>query len=96
MLKEMYDGKIDPWKRNSRCSVKQLEIVRKISDEEKYFEDKLTPDDFARLQALFSMFSEISELGESDIYSYGFSVGLLLMQDVINVANTVLHGADPA
>ena len=96
MLKEIYEGKIVPWGRHNCSSAKQLEIVRKVADEEKYFENKLTPDDFKRLQAMFNMYSEVSELGEYDAYSYGFSVGLLLMQDVMNVANTVLHGAEPA
>ena len=90
MLKEMYDGKVVPWERHSRSSAEQLELVRKIADEEKYFEDKLTPDDFKRLQALFSIYSEVSEMDECEIYAYGFSVGLLLMQDVINVTKTIL------
>ena len=85
----MYEGKIIPWERHNCCSAKQLEIVHKIADEEKYFENKLTPDDFKRLQAMFNMYSEVSELGEYDAYSHGFSVGLLLMHDVINVAKTM-------
>ena len=90
MHREMYDGKIDPWQRHNRCSAEQLKLVRKIADEEKYFEDKLTPDDFGRLQALFTMYSEVSEMDECEIYAYGFSVGLLIMQDVISVAKTIL------
>ena len=96
MLKKMYEGKIVPWERHNHCSAKQLEIVRKIASEEEYFENTLTPDDFGRLQALLNMLSEVSELGECDIYSYGFSVGLLLMQDVMNVVKTILPDNNPA
>ena len=96
MLRKMYEGKIVPWERHNRSSAKQLEIVRKIASEEEYFEDTLTPDDFKRLQALFNMFSEVSVLNEYDIFSYGFSVGLLLMQDIVDVVKTVLPDDNPA
>ena len=90
MLKKMYDGKIIPWERHNRCSAEQLEIVRKIAAEEEYFEDKLTHGDYERLKTLSGMYSDISALEEYDIYSYGFTVGLLLMHDVVNVAKTIL------
>jgi len=38
MLKEMYEGKIVPCGRHNCSSAKQLEIVRNVADEEKYFE----------------------------------------------------------
>ena len=90
MLREMYEGKIVPWERHSRCSSEQLEIVRKITAEEKYFEGKLSPDDYERFKALSGMYSEISNLNEYDIYSYGFSIGMLLMADVMNIAKIVM------
>jgi len=90
MLREMYEGKIAPWERHNRCTAEQLEITQKIAAEEKYFESKLSPEDYERFEALFSMHTEIYELNEYDIYSYGFSVGLLLMQDVMNVIKEAL------
>ena len=90
MLRELYYGKLIPWERHYRNDAKQLEIMRKTAEEEKYFEETLTPDDFQRLQALFSMYSKIFELDEYEIYSHGFSAGMLLMQDVINVTKTIL------
>jgi len=90
MLREMYDGKIIPWERHSRCSAEQLEIVKKITAREKYFAEKMAPDDYEQFKELSDLYSELSMSDESDVFSYGFSVGLLLMADVINVAKTIL------
>ena len=90
MLREMYDGKIIPWERHSRCSAEQLKIVHKIQAAEKYFSEKLTQDDYERFMALSNLYSELSISDESDIFAYGFSAGLLLMADVMDEAKNIL------
>ena len=90
MLREMYNGKIIPYERRNRLAAEQLEIVHKIDAEEKYFVEKLSPDDCERFKALSNLYSMLSTSDESEIFAYGFSVGMLLMVDVMNEAKIVL------
>ena len=90
MLREMYNGKIIPYERRNRLAAEQLEIVHKIDAEEKYFVEKLSSDDCERFKALSNLYSMLSTSDESEIFAYGFSVGMLLMVDVMNEAKIVL------
>ena len=90
MLRNIYNGKIIPWERHNRCSAEQLEIVKKIADEEKYFTQKMAPDDCERFNELSDLYSELSISEEGDIFAYGFSIGLLLMVDVMNEAKAIM------
>jgi len=90
MLKELYDGKVIPWERHSRCSAEQSEILKKIGAEEEYFASKMSPDDHERFRALSNLYSELSISDEGDIFAYGFSVGLLIMADAIKEAKAII------
>ena len=90
MLREMYKGKIIPYERRNRLAAEQLEIAQKIDAEEKYFAEKLPPDDCERFLALSNLYSMLSTSDESEIFAYGFSVGMLLMVDVMKEAKIVL------
>lgn len=78
---------IIPWERREPRNEKMLEIVRKIEDEEKYFMGKMSLDDCERFQALSRLYSDLSSIGDENTFSYGFSLGTLLMLDVIDEAN---------
>jgi len=87
ILHGLYNGKIIPWERRSPHNEKQLEIVRKIEDEERYFTEKMTLDDCQRFQALSLLQSELLASEEDHVFSYGFALGLLLMFDVMGEVN---------
>ena len=83
ILRGLYNGKIIPWERREPRNEALLEIVRKIEDEERYFVQKMSLDDCARFQTLSKMYSELSSIGDENTFSYGFTLGLLLMMDVM-------------
>lgn len=89
MLRELYSGKIIPWERRNRKSGEQLEIVRKIEDEERYFASKMQADDSERFKKLSNLYSELMTSEEGEIFSYGFTMGLLLMMDVMEEAEAM-------
>ena len=88
MLKDIYYGKIIPWERRLRNdkTVEQRGIVNKIEAEERYFASKMSDEDRQRFQALSNLYSELSSSSEAEIFSYGFSMGLLLMVNVMDEA----------
>ena len=89
MLREIYLGKVIPWERRNRKSEEHLEIARKIEDEERYFISKMSLDDCARFQALTNMYAELGLSEEGEIFSYGFTMGALLMQDIVDEATAM-------
>lgn len=84
ILHDLFNGKIIPWERRNPYSEKQLEIIRKIDAEERYFMEKMSFDDCQRFQVLSHMQTDLLTSEEENIFSYGFSLGLLLMVDVMD------------
>lgn len=89
ILRGLYNGNIIPWERKEPHNEALLEIVRKIEGEERYFVQKMSLDDCQRFQALSKLYSELSSIGEENVFSYGFTLGLLLMTDVMKEAETI-------
>lgn len=82
VLRALFNGKIIPWERRERQTNELLETVRQIEEEERYFSQKLSPDDCERFQKLARLRSDLESIeGEND-FSYGFTLGLLLALDV--------------
>ena len=89
ILRGLFNGKIVPWERREPRSEAFLEIIRKIEAEERYFTQKMSLDDCQRFQALTKIHSELSSFEEENIFSYGFTLGLLLMMDVMKEAENL-------
>jgi len=86
MLRELYFGKVIPWERKNRKCAEQGKLIQKIEDEERYLIGKISPDDSRRLKALFNLYSELATSEEAEIFSYGFTMGALLMMDMFEEA----------
>ena len=83
ILRSLFNGKIIPWERRAPQSKEHLEILRKIEAEERYFMEKMSLDDCQRFQALSELHLNLWASEEENIFSYGFSLGSLLILDVI-------------
>lgn len=86
MLKDLYYGKIIPWERHKNSSLEQRKVELKMEKEEQYFIEKIPLEDHERFQAFLQLYLEILNIEESDIFSHGFSMGILLMMDVYKEA----------
>jgi len=86
MLRELYFGKVIPWERKNRKCEEQSKLIKNIEDEERYFIGKMSLDDSQRLQALSNLYSELAMSEEGEIFSYGFTMGALLMMDMFEEA----------
>jgi hypothetical protein len=89
ILHSLFNGRIIPWERREPRSKERLEVIRKIECEERYFIEKMSSDDCHRFQALSNLYSEIVSTEEENIFSYGFTLGLLLMLDVMNQSESL-------
>jgi hypothetical protein len=86
ILRGLFNGNIIPWERKEPRSEELLETVRKIEEEERYFMEKMSLDDCQRFQAYSNLHSHLSSHGEENLFSYGFTLGLLLARDVMEEA----------
>ena len=89
MMKDLYYGKAIPWERRNRLAAEQHEIVRQIDAEESYFDGILSAEDQQRFKALTKLYSELSMSSEVEIFSCGFSMGLILMAEAANEAKNL-------
>lgn len=92
IIRSLYNGKIIPWERREPHSEERLELVRKIEIEERYFMEKMSLDDCQRFQALTRLQSSLSMLTEEDVFSYGFTLGLLLAMEVTEESDLLYNG----
>lgn len=89
VLRGLYNGKVIPWERKEPHSKERLEVIRKIEDEERYFIQKMSLDDCQRFQALSNLHDQMIATEEENIFSYGFTLGVLLMLDVMKETETI-------
>ena len=82
ILRGLYHGDIIPSEHSSPQSEEYREILRKIESEERYFTSKLPPVDRERFQKLSFLHLELSDAEEENLFSYAFSLGMLLTLDV--------------
>lgn len=91
VLRGLYNGRIIPWERRSPPDDRQREILRRLEDEERYFTAKMSLDDGERFEAFSRLHTELSIIGEEHLFSYAFTLELLLAMDVVKQAETVYN-----
>lgn len=91
ILRGLYNGEIIPWERKEPRDEEVHELIRKIEIEEQYFMQKLSPDDSQRFQTLSNLYSSLSMVSEENVFSYGFTLGLLLGEDIANEAKLLFN-----
>ncbi|MDR0286957.1 MAG: hypothetical protein LBI03_04510 [Clostridiales bacterium] len=89
ILRGLFNGKIIPWERHEKSSPELLKVVRKLESEEKYFTEKMSLDDCQRFQAFTDLQAELLSAEEDNIFAYGYSLGVLMMVDVMKEAETM-------
>ncbi len=92
ILRGLYNGDIIPWELRNPQSEQQREILRKLEDEERYFMAKMSLNDCQRFQELSHLHMELSTSGEEQLFSYAFTLGMLLTMDVMKEAEGIFNG----
>lgn len=90
-IRDLYRGRIIPWERRASHNREQLETFHKLEDEERYFMQKLSAEDYQRFQAFMSLHTQMMSIEEEDVFSYGFSLGVLLLTDVAKEAEVMVN-----
>ena len=91
ILQGLYTGAIIPWERRNPHSEEQRGLLRRIEDEEHYFMEKMSLDDCQRFQELSHLHMALSTASEDNLFSYAFTLGMLLTLEVTNGAQGVFN-----
>jgi hypothetical protein len=95
VLKDLFLGKLSPRERHSPPAEEQTALTRRISYEEKYFTGNMSPEDGERLKGLSELYSELFSSEHVELFSCSFTMGALLMADILNTAKTMGIGDMP-
>ena len=83
ILEALFYGRINPWECRAVHSPEREEIEKRIKAEKSYFKESLSNDDFQRLESLESLYTQASEDEEIAAFSYGFTMGTLILLEVL-------------
>lgn len=92
VLEELYHGRISPWERKATQSVERSAVNKKIEDEKRYFIEKMSLDDSQRFQAFENLYSQSNDFEQLDAFSHGFTLGALIMMDVMTKKEALTNG----
>lgn len=90
IMEALFDGRVIPWERRNTMSAERQELANKIEDEKRYFVEKMSLDDCKRFEELEGLYNEAGLDEEVDIYSHGFTLGALLMLEVMEKKREII------
>lgn len=90
IMEALFDGRVIPWERRPNFTDEHKEIIRKIQTEKRYFTEKMSRDDACRFQELEDLYGGMAHCEEVNTYSHGFTLGALLMLEVMESKGKVI------
>ena len=85
ILQDLYDGHISYEERPYIRTIEEKAVDRKIEDEKRYFIEKMSLDDCKRFQELENLYTQSSDYGQYNAFSYGFKLATALMCTVLRM-----------
>ena len=91
IMEALLYGKIIPWERRSDMSAKHKAVLKKIESERRHFVEKMSLDDCRRFEEFESLLAEAGSYDEVDTYTHGFTLGALLMHEVLEKKKAIYN-----
>lgn len=83
ILEELYNGNINPSETMIPTNPNFRPVTGRISNAMDNWKDKLSPEDFKKLEALLDLFTEADCMEISEAFTGGFKLGALIMMEVL-------------
>jgi len=87
-MKSLYYGEISPWERGRPQDPEHKHTSRSIIDIQNHFKSILPPEQWERFKELEDLYAKSLSIENAEVFSYGLSMGILLMIDVIEFKDT--------
>ena len=91
IMEALFDGRIIPWERRATITAERKAILQNIESEKRYFIEKMSLDDCQRFQKFEDLLSSDSRCEDVDIYTHGFTLGALLMLEVLTKKEAIIN-----
>ena len=92
IMQALFYGEVRPLERRCVMSEERKELEKSIEHEKRHFTDKMSLDDCKRFEELLGLYSGAAIDEEVGIYSHGFTLGALLMMEVIANKEEIVNG----
>jgi len=79
ILENLYYGKVYPAENIHPKSPEHRDVVKRIDTEFKLWENKLTKEDFTKLEDLCGLLAESSSIEMQDAFCYGFKLATTIL-----------------
>lgn len=90
IMAALFDGRVIPWERRNTHTPERRALEAKIEDEKRYFIEKMSLDDCQRFEKLETLYQDAAFDEETEIYSYGFTLGATLMLEVMQHRDKII------
>jgi predicted metallo-beta-lactamase superfamily hydrolase len=94
ILEELYDGNIYPDELIVSKDPEYRPLNQEISNTMKIWRSKLSQDDYEQLEALMDLRCKSTSMEASATFMYGFRLGAIIMIEVLNEKEKLVHGGD--
>lgn len=83
MLRSLYKGKVIPWEYHPRQTEGRKELIREFSEAEERLVSCLSKEGQKAFEEWQGWRSKVSTLEDENLFAYAFSLGALMMFDMI-------------
>lgn len=90
ILEELYNGRVFPWERRVHVTEERRQREKDIERGRKYFSEKLSQDDYQRFEQLENLYIDSHSEEDADLYAYSFTLGALLMLEIIERGENII------
>jgi len=84
ILEALFNGEIYPSENVVPKSDKFRQIGADISEAMNFFEEKLSKEDYERLERLMDRHADEGNMTNEEQFKYGFTLGVLMMCEIFN------------
>ena len=91
VIEALYDGRVIPWEHRVIMTPERKAVEKRIECEKQYFTERMSPDDGERFEQLENLYVTANCHEEVDIYSYGFTLGVTLMLEVLGKVEGMIN-----
>ena len=91
MLEALFNGQVIPWERKSNPTPHRKQLEEKIENERLYFTQKMLLEDCERFEELHNLFMQLTCEEELEVYSHGFTLGSLMMIEIMDKKQEIIH-----
>lgn len=91
IMEALFDGRVIPWERRSILTKEYKENLDKFEREKRYFTDKMSLDDCKRFEEMEALFMQIAHGEDVQIYNHGFTLGMMIMMEVLEYKNAIVN-----